>query len=128
MMRRTFVLASAALLGLGRPCPAQESQADEELRFVHALRERGDSDLARQRLKLLEATGSPQLKRELPFEEALCLKAEAINETDSVKRLALYKKAREELIKFRDANPGHPRIADTKIDIADITVQEAHTQ
>ena len=128
MKRRILTLGSIALLCLTRSASAQEPAYVDDLRFVDKLREGGDTDLALELLKRLEAIGSPQLRNELPFQYALCHKAEAINETDSGKRLALYAKARTDLVTFRDANPNHPRLAETKIDIADITVLEGKTQ
>src|SRR5437763_1313815 len=118
MKRRIMILASIAVFATIRPTPAQEPSYVEDLRFIHDLRQRGDTDLAIEWIKKLEKTASPQLQRELPFELALCSKAEALNEPDSGKRLRLYEQARADLIKFRDANPTHPRLADTKIDIA----------
>ncbi len=128
MKRRFLLLASIALLGLTGRTSAQDPEYVENLRFVHELRQRGDTDLALDLLQRLDKNASPQLKRELSFEIALCRKAEAVNEPDSRKRLDLYAQARTELIKFRDANPTSPRLADVKIDIADITVQEGKTQ
>src|SRR5438270_4831050 len=98
MKRRILVLASMALLGLTNRASAQEPAYVEELRFVEVLRQRGDTDLARERLDLLEKSGSAQLRSEIPFEKALCNKAEALHETDSNKRLRLYTAARAELI------------------------------
>ncbi len=128
MKRRILVLASLALLNLSGRSAAQEPAYVDDLRFVNELRQRGDTDLALDLLNRLAKNASPQLLNELPFEMALCRKAEAANETDSGKRLKLYEQARAELVKFRDSNPNHPRLADTKIDITDITVQEGKTQ
>src|SRR5947209_8163295 len=100
MKRRILVLASIVLLVFARSAPAQEYL--EDLRFVHELRQRGDTDLALDLLQRLEKTASPALRNELPYEMALCRKAEAVNEPDSAKRLKLYEQARTELIKFRD--------------------------
>jgi hypothetical protein len=128
MMRCSLVLTVIALLGAIDNARGQEPAYVEDLRFVQALRQNGDTDLALDLLGRLEKTASPQLMREIPFERALTRKAEALNETDSRKRLDLYNQARADLIKFRDNNPNHPRIADVKIDIADIAVLEARVE
>ena len=128
MMRRPLLLTVTALLVLTGSSRAQEPAYAEDLRFVQAPRQSGDTDLAKELLDRLKKTASPQLQRELPFEYALTFKAEALIETDSKKRLDLYAQARADLIKFRDSNPNHPRVGDVKIDIADIAVLEGRVE
>ena len=128
MKCRILVLTSIALMSLAGRVSAQEPAYVDDLRFVHELRQRGDTDLAIDLLNRLAAGGSNELRKVLPYELALCSKAEAVNEPDSSKRLQLYAKARADLVKFRDSNPNDERLAEIKIDIAEITVLEGKTE
>ena len=107
---------------------AQPAPSAEDLRFVHELRARGYSDLAREYLERLSKTASPELKRELPLEMALTNMEAANDEPDSGKRLALYAQARDDLQKFLADNPNHPRAADARFEIARATTLQGKTQ
>jgi hypothetical protein len=100
----------------------------EDLRFVHELRARGYSDLAREYLEKLAQTASAELKRELPLEMALTNMESANDEPDSGKRLTLYTQARADLQKFLADNPGNPRAADARFEIARATTLQGKTQ
>jgi hypothetical protein len=116
---RRFLILTAAVLVLGvRPAAAQEPSFREDLRFVEALRARGDNDLAMEFLKKLQADAPPELAKELPLEFAKTGLRVAAEQPETGKRLALYKEARDNFQKFIDANPGHPRVAEANVDIA----------
>src|SRR5262245_54604413 len=115
-MRRWLVLL--ALLVFAPSAFSQDVDYREELRFVEALRARGDVDLAEEMLKKLEATAPPAFKKELPLELAKTHLRQATEQPDLKKRRELYKQAQAELQAFITKNPGHPRVAEANLDIA----------
>ncbi len=115
-MRRSLVLL--ALLWPALPAAAQEPAYREDLRFVEALRARGDVDLALEMLKRLEAGAPEALKKELPLESAKTRLRLAADEPDTTKRLALYRDAMGDFQQFITADPRHPRVPEANLDIA----------
>jgi hypothetical protein len=114
-MYRTTLLA---LLLFPLAALAQEIDFREELRFVEALRARGDNDLAVELIQKLRKIAPPALARELPLEEAKTQLRRASEEAETARRLRQYRDARANFQQFIDANPGHPRIAEANLDIA----------
>lgn len=112
------------------PLSSARSQAPyaEDMRFVRELRSRGYSDLAREYLQKLAQNAPPELKKELPLEMALTNLDAANDEPDSAKRLTLYAQARAECEKFLKDNPGHPRTAEARLEIARATTLQGKTQ
>jgi hypothetical protein len=115
-MRRLFLLL--AVLALATHTSAQEADYREDLRLVEALRARGDVDLALEQLKRLEATATPELKKELPLELAKTRLRLASEEPDTTKRLAMYRESMGDFQKFIAADPKHPRAPEASLDIA----------
>ena len=72
----------------------------ESMRFVNALRQRGDHDLARAYLERLKRNASPTLAIELPLEIAKVRLLEASLEPDSNKRQAMLQEAQREFDQF----------------------------
>jgi hypothetical protein len=107
---------------------AQEPSPAEDFQFVRELRSRHYLDLAREYLDQLAKTASAELKKELPLERALTEMEAANDEPDSNKRIALYAQARQQFLAFLQANPAHPRAAETKLDIARATTLQGKTQ
>ncbi len=107
---------------------AAEAPYAEDMRFVQELRTHGYSDLAREYLQKLAQKAPPALKKELPLEVALTNMEAANDEPDSSKRLTLYAQARADFEKFLKDNPGHPRAADARFDIARATTLQGKTQ
>src|SRR5262245_46410744 len=116
-MRRS-ILAFALLPLLSPPAPGQEPGYRDELRFAEALRARGDNDLALELLLRLEKTASPELKKELSLELAKTRLRDAASMPEASRRLARYREAREDFLKFIADNPGHPRVPEAYLDIA----------
>ncbi|MHB1424253.1 MAG: hypothetical protein ACYC3I_13850 [Gemmataceae bacterium] len=106
----------------------QESPYSEDLQFVRELRSRGYNDLAREYLDKIAKNAPPALKKELPLERALTEMEVAGDEPDSNKRIALYDQARRQFLEFIQANPKHPRAAETKLDIARATTLQGKAQ
>jgi hypothetical protein len=123
MLLVAFIPLVVALSSYG-----QESPYAEDLRFVRELRSHGYSDLAREYLNKLAPNAPPALKKELPLEKALTELEAANDEPDSAKRIALYAEAREQFKQFLQANPGHPRAAEAKLDIARATALQGKAQ
>src|SRR5256885_1727820 len=128
-MRFRFVfLVGSVLLAAGGPAAAQETDVQEEMRFVEALRRGGNKDLALEYLQRLARTGSPELKKELPLEIARTQLAMAADEPDSSKRLMLYDQVLADFRKFLAENPGHFRTAEVNAEIAQVTRLKGKTQ
>lgn len=123
-------ILSAALFTLVFSVPSygQESLNAEDMQFIHELRNRGYSDLAREYLGKLSKTAPPALRNELALEGALIEMESANEEPDSAKRIALYGQAREKFQQFLKANPTHPRASDAKFDIARATTLQGKAQ
>src|SRR5947209_7181184 len=94
------------------------------MRFVNALRQRGDNDLAREYLEKMRQTASPGLAVELQLEIAKTRLAEAASEADSNKKQAMLNEARQEFDQFLANNPKHPRARETRLEIAQVAVQQ----
>ncbi len=118
MLRRLFPPVCLVLLGGGLFLSAQEPDFREDLRFVDALRKRKDNKLALEYLERIAKGAPPALAKELPLELAKTRLEAATEEAETTRRVALYKQAREELEKFIEKNPGHPRLADANLDVA----------
>jgi len=110
------------------PLSAAESPYAEDLQFIQDLRTRGYSDLAREYLEKLAKNAPAALKKELDFEIALTNMEAANDEPDSNKRLTLYAQARASFQAFLQNNPGHPRAAEVRLDIARATTLQGKTQ
>lgn len=100
----------------------------DDLRFVEALRARGDNDLALDFLQQLAKGAPAALQKELPLEFAKTRLRVAAEEPDTTKRLGLYKEARDDFTKFIKTNPGHPRIAEANLDIARVLNLQGKTE
>ena len=134
-MIKIVLRALAAAVVILSPCSlvswsSARAQAPyaEDMRFVRELRSRGYSDLAREYLQKLAQKAPPELKKELPLEIALTNLEAANEEPDSAKRLTLYAQARAECEKFLKDNPGHPRTAEARLEIARATTLQGKTQ
>ncbi|MFO0844999.1 MAG: hypothetical protein U0797_21835 [Gemmataceae bacterium] len=107
---------------------AQEPAFRDDLRFAEALRARGESDLALEWLERLRKTGPPELLKELPLELAKTRLRVASEEPETGKRLAQYREARDDFLRFIAANPGHPRLAEANLDIARVLNLQGKTE
>jgi tetratricopeptide (TPR) repeat protein len=129
-MKRGIILGAWMFLAAGGVglVSAQEPAHVEDMRFVQALRQRGDHDLALVFLQQMAKTLPPALAIELPLELAKTRLAAASEELDTAKRLAMYVQAREDFEKFLAANKGHPRAAEARLDITEVAVMQGRTQ
>ncbi len=105
---------------------AQDAGDLESMRFVDALRKRGDNDLARLYLKRLAASPNlpPALAQEIPLEIAKLRLLEASVEPDSGKRQSMLNEARQEFEQFLTKHPQHRRAAEVRLEIAQVMVQQ----
>jgi hypothetical protein len=126
-MKKTFFIAFI-LLATPLSTFAQEPSPAEDFQFVRELRRQHYLDLAREYLKRLAENAPAELKKELPLEQALTEMEAANEEPDSNKRIALFAEARQQFLAFLQANPSHPRAAETKLDIARATTLQGKTQ
>ena len=122
-----FLLFAVLVLAASAPA-AEEASIQDDMRFVHELRNQGRSDLALEYLQRLAKNPSPELAKELPLELAMTRLEAANDEPDSGKRLNLYNLAREELQKWLTANPNHPRTSEVKLNMAQVAVLQGRTQ
>ena len=127
MKHGLFFLLGAFLLAAG-PVAADDASAQDDLRFIEALRSQGKPDLALEYLQRISKTASPELAKQLPLELAKARLAAAGDEPDSGKRLSLYTAAREELQKWLTANPDSPCAGEVKLDMAQVSVMQGRTQ
>lgn len=107
---------------------AREPDFRDDLRFAEALRARGENDLALEWLERLRKTGSPELLKELPLELAKTRLRVAAEEPETGKRLAQYREARDDFLKFIAANPSHPRLGEANLDIARVLNLQGKTE
>jgi hypothetical protein len=128
MTRPSLFAACTALCLASYPAVAQEVSYQEDLQFVQRLRSRGEHALALEYLQRLAKNASPDLAKELPLEFAKTKLAAAAEEPESTKRMQAYQQARAAFQEFLDKNPGHPRTAETNLDMAQVAIQEGRTQ
>ena len=129
MTPRVLILTVAAVLAVAPFAAAQpEPSYVADLRFVDALRKRGDTALAMDYLQRLGKNPGPELAKELPFELAKTRLAIGAEEPDSSKRLAVYQQARGEFETFLKQNPDSPRAAEARLEIAHVAVLQGKSQ
>ncbi len=128
MNRRTLLVACIVFCAAVCPTFAQAPAYQEDLQFVQRLRTRGDHVLALEFLERLAKNPSPELAKELPLEFAKTNLAAAAEEPETTKRMQIFQQARAAFQQFLDKNPGHPRTAETNLDIAQVSIQEGRTQ
>ncbi len=107
---------------------ARDFDYREDLRFAEALRAQGEPQLALEWLERLRKNASPELLKELPLELAKTRLRVASDEPETGKRLAMYKEAQEDFLKFIKANPGHPRLIEANLDVARVLNLQGKTE
>ncbi|MSR30220.1 MAG: hypothetical protein EXR99_01825 [Gemmataceae bacterium] len=127
-MKRTIALFLTASLLVPLLAWSQDPGEQVELQFVDGLRIRGDIDLALEYLKILEKTGSPAFKKDIPLELAKTQLVKAALEKDLRRRQALYQNVLGDLNRFLSANPGSPRAPEASFEIASLSLQMAKTK
>lgn len=129
MKKLTLALLAVLFVAIGPESLC--AQADPELDLIRGLRKRGWSDLALQRLQLLQARTQPplsaELKQILPLEIAKTQAALAHLMEDASERDRLIEKVRKDLDAFvkNAANKANPALADAWYDLARITADQA---
>jgi hypothetical protein len=128
-MKKGIVLL-ALVLGLptGRLAAADDPAFADDMRFLNALRARGDHDLALALLERLSKKAPPQVASELALEAAKTRLGVAADEPDSTKRMAIYLQVRGELEAFLTRSPNHPRASEIQLDIARVALMVGRTQ
>ncbi len=125
MRFRSFsLLGLLVLLGPIGLLSAQNPGDQENMRFVGALRQRGDFDLARLYLERMKRNASPALASELQLEVAKLLLIEASFEPDSGKRQAMLNDTRREFEQFLARNKTHPRAPEVRMEIGQVMAQQ----
>jgi hypothetical protein len=119
-----LLVASAVSAG---PAPAADPSAQEDLRFVRRLRERGDADLALEVAQRLTRDAPPALAHELLLEQARARLQAAADEPDSSRRLDAYARAQGEFEKYL-AQGGGAGAVEIQIDLAELAVLRGRTQ
>ncbi len=123
-LRSLTTLGLLVLIGQILLVSAQEPAELESMRFVNALRQRGDHDLARAYLERLKRSASPALAVEIPLEIAKVRLLEASLEPDSSKRQAMLQEAQREFDQFLAKHGKHPRAPEARLEKAQVLVQE----
>lgn len=123
-LRSLTTLGLFVLIGQIFLLSAQEPAELEGMRFVNALRQRGDFDLARLYLERLKRNASPALAIELPLEIAKVRLLEASLESDSTKRQSLLQEAQRDFDQFLAKHAKHPRAPEARLELAQIFVQQ----
>jgi len=128
MKQGILFLVCAIGLVAGRPASAQDAAFADDMRFLNALRARGDHDLALALLQRLTKNAPPQVATELALESAKTRLGVAADEPDSTKRMGIYQQVRGDFELFLTKNPDHARAAEVQLDIARVVLLVGRTQ
>lgn len=112
-MRKVLLTAAAAILLIpALPASAAEPVAE----FVRGLRERGYFDTAEEYLDRVENDPeiSADVKKVVPYQRALVISDNAMNQRNADLQFQLLDKAAQHLDEFIKNNPGHPRLGDAQ--------------
>jgi hypothetical protein len=108
--------------------PAQDLPPPSPLDLARGLRENGMPDLALEYLTDLAGKASPEVQKVLPLERAKCRLELATAESDDTLRAALVSEAKQEFERFTRANPGHPRLPEAAVALAQLQTLDGKTQ
>ncbi len=125
MARRLLPLA---LLLLAGSAPAQDLPPPSPADLARGLRENGLADLALEYLTEVAATSPPDVQKVLPLERAKCRLELATTESDDALRSALVADAKKEFDAFVKGNPGHPRLPEAAVALAQLQTLDGKTQ
>lgn len=125
MVRRLLPLA---LLLLAGSALAQDLPPPSPVDLVRGLRENGMADLALEFLIETAPTASPEVQKVLPLERAKCRLELATTENDESLRTVLVAEAKKEFDQFVKGNPGHPRLPEGAVALAQLQTLDGKTQ
>ncbi len=121
-------LLPLALLLLAGSAPAQDLPPPSPSDLARGLRESGMADLALEYLSEVAATSPPDVQKVLPLERAKCRLELAAGESDDALRSALVSEAKKEFDAFVKGNPGHPRLPEAAVALAQLQTLDGRTQ
>ncbi len=127
MVRRLLPLA-LLLLAAPAPAPAQDMPPPAPPDLARGLRDNGMADLALEYLAEIAATAPPDVQKVLPLERAKCRLELATTENDESLRVALVAEAKKEFDQFVKGNPGHPRLPEAAVALAQLQTLDGKTQ
>lgn len=116
------------LLALVGSVPAQDLPPPSPLDLARGLRESGMADLALEYLTEVAAKAPAEVQKVLPLERAKCRLELAGTESDDAVRSGLVAEAKAEFDAFVRANPGHPRLPEASVALAQLQSLEGKTQ
>ena len=125
MVRRLLPLA---LLLFAGTTPAQDLPPPSPADLARGLRDNGMADLALEYLSEVAATAPPDVQKVLPLERAKCRLELATTENDESLRVALVAEAKKEFDQFVKGNPGHPRLPEAAVALAQLQTLDGKTQ
>lgn len=128
MPRRPGPLALLPLLLAAGFAPAQDLPPPSPTDLARGLREAGLPDLALEYLDDLSKTAPADLQKVLPLERAKCRLKLAATETDDSVRGGMAADAKREFGAFVKANPGHPRLPEAAVAVAQLQTIEGKAQ
>lgn len=121
-MPRRLVLV--LLLSAAGSAPAQDLPPPSPIDLARGLRESGMPDLALEYLADISKSAPNDLRRVLPLERAKCRLELAAVEMEDAVREGMVSDAKREFDLFVKANPGHPRLPEAAVALAQLQTIE----